>query len=47
MAEEVVRHAIAKREAETGCQKRREALQPACFDFLRDTGEIKKAQREA
>jgi hypothetical protein len=46
--EEEVRHAIAKREAETARQKRREALQPAYFEFLRGrAGKIKKTQPEA
>jgi hypothetical protein len=46
--EEEVRHAIAKREAETARHKRREALQPAYFEFLRGrAGKIKKTQPEA
>jgi hypothetical protein len=46
--EEEVRHAIAKREAEIERQKRREALQPAHFDFLRGrAGKIEKTQPEA
>jgi len=46
--EEEVRHAIAKREAETERQKRREALQPAYFEFLRGrAGQIEKTQPEA
>jgi hypothetical protein len=46
--EEEVRHAIAKREAETARQKRREALQPAYFEFLRGrAGKIEKTQPEA
>lgn len=46
--EEEVKHAIAKREAETARQKRREALQPAYFEFLRGRArKIEKAQPEA
>jgi hypothetical protein len=46
--EEEVKHAIAKREAELARQKRRDALQPAYYDYLRGrVGEIKKEQPEA
>jgi hypothetical protein len=46
--EEEVRHAIAKREAETARQQRREALQSAYFEFLRGrAGKIEKTQPEA
>lgn len=46
--EEEVRHAIAKREAEIERQKRKEALQPAYFEFLRGrAGKIEKMQPEA
>lgn len=42
------RPAIAKREAETARQQRREALQPAYYEFLRGrAGEIRKEQPEA
>ncbi|HMF55833.1 MAG TPA: hypothetical protein VK619_05705 [Pyrinomonadaceae bacterium] len=46
--EEEVKHAIAKKEAELERQQRREALQPAYYDYLRGrTGEIEKEQAEA
>lgn len=46
--EEEVKHAVAKKEAETARQQRREALQPAYYDFLRGrAGQIEKEQPEA
>jgi hypothetical protein len=46
--EEEVKHSIAKKEAEKARQQRREALQPAYYDFLRARdGELQKEQPEA
>jgi vacuolar-type H+-ATPase subunit H len=46
--EEEVRKAKAKKEAETARQQRREALQPAYFDFLKGrAGQIESEQPEA
>lgn len=46
--EEEVKHSIAKKEAEIARQQRREALQPAFYDFLRGrAGQLEKEQPEA
>lgn len=46
--EEEVKHSIAKREAEIARQQRREALQPAYYEFLRGrAGQLEKEQPEA
>jgi hypothetical protein len=46
--EEEFKHAIAKKETERARQQRREALQPAYYDFLRGrAGELRKEQPEA